>query len=132
MRTPQSNRGSLTAFGMTPSSGCVYPGYKHHEQWLEHLQANDQVLLGILTDAPDELLGLVGSLVEVIVEAAVLQQLSRRSLSRIQVGKDGVELGDRIVELFAEGWVHNCLAERAFPGVDLPEKVVGIFDGVVQ
>lgn len=39
---------------------------------LEQLEADHQVLFGILADALDKLLGLIGGLVGMIVEAAIL------------------------------------------------------------
>ncbi len=99
---------------------------------LEKLQADDEVFFRIVADALDQLLRLIHGLVGVVVERAVLHELSDGALAFIDAGQDVIEARDGVIQLFRKFGVFGQLADRSLSRVDVGQKLVGIGDGGIQ
>ena len=99
---------------------------------LENLQANDEILLGIVADSVDQLLRLVHGLVGMVVEGAVLHELADGALALIDAGENAVEAGDGVLQLLGKPGIFGQLADRALAGIDVREELVGVGDGRIE
>lgn len=86
-------------------------------RWLKELQSDDQVFLRVIANALDQLLRLIHGLVGVIVERAILQQLTQGALAFVHTLQDGIQPGNSVVQLGCKLRVFGNLPNAPLPAL---------------
>ena len=88
-----------------PKTGTFASQWRAGLRNLENPYPEREILLGVLPDGDQQIVGILHDTIGIVEQRGILQQFARRTLAGIQTRQQSIHLGNGVIHLMGKFWI---------------------------